>query len=59
MGAYDCAEVCKLVGTYMSSLISGKHNKKDFRLYCDDRLCVVKNKSGPETEDQEKHTKDI
>ena len=50
MGAYDGAEVCKLVGTYMLSLISDKHNKKDFWLYRDDWLGVVKNKSGPETE---------
>ena len=50
MGAYDGAEVCELVGTYMLYLISEKYNKKDFRLYRDDRLGVVKNKSGPETE---------
>ena len=45
MGAYDGAEVCKLVGTYMLSLISEKYNKKDFGLYRDDGLGVVKNKS--------------
>ena len=48
MGAYDGAEVCKLVGTYMLSLISEKYNKKDFGLYRDDGLGVVKTKSGPE-----------
>ena len=40
----------ELVGTYMLSLISEKHNKKDFRLYRDDGLGVVKNKNGPELE---------
>ena len=28
MGAYNGAEVCELVGTYMLSLISEKYNKK-------------------------------
>ena len=46
MGAYDCAEACKLVGTY----ISEKYNKRDFGLYRDDVLGVIKNESGPETE---------
>ena len=50
MGAYDGAEVCELVGTYMIFLISQKHNKKYSGLYRDDGLPVVKNKSGPETE---------
>ena len=49
MGAYDGAEVCKLVGTCTLRLISGKYNKKDFRLYRYDGLRVVKNKNGPET----------
>ena len=48
MGASDGAEVCKLVGTYTLCLISGKYNKKDFRLYRYDGLRVVKNKNGPE-----------
>ena len=42
--ANDGAEVCELVGTYILSLTSEKYNKKDFRLYCDDGLVVVKNK---------------
>ena len=45
MGAYD-----ELVGTYMLSLILEKYNKKDFGLYRDDGLGVVKNKSGRKTE---------
>ena len=43
IGAYDVAEVCELVGTYMLSPISEKYNEKDFGLYRDDRLGVVKN----------------
>ena len=48
MGAYGGGEVCELVGRYMLYLVSEKHNKKDFGLYRDDGLGVVKNKSGPE-----------
>ena len=59
MGAYDGAEVCELVGTYMLSLISEKYNKKDFGLYRDDGLGVVKNKSGPETEKIKKNIQKI
>ena len=50
MGAYDGAEVCELVGTYMFFRISEKYNKTDFRLCRYERLGVVKHKSGPETE---------
>ena len=39
----------------MLSFISGKYNKADFGLYCDDGLGVVKNKSGPETEKIQKN----
>ena len=59
MGAYDGAEVCELVGTYMFSLISEKYNKKDFGLYRDDGLGVVKSKSGPETEKIKKNIQKI
>ena len=50
MAAYDGAEVCELVGTYMIFLMSQKNEKKYSGLYCDDGLPVVKNKSGSETE---------
>ena len=39
----QCAKLCELRGTYMVFLISEKHNDKDFRLYRDDGLGVVKN----------------
>ena len=29
MGAYDAAEVCELVGTYMLNALSKKYNKND------------------------------
>ena len=50
MGAYDGAEVCELVGTYMLNLLSKKYNKNDFGLYRNDGLAVLKNKSGPQSE---------
>ena len=59
MGAYDGGEVCELVGTYMLSLISENYNKKDFGLYHDGGLGVVKNKSGPETEKIKKNIQKI
>ena len=47
MGAYDGAEVCELVGTYMLNVLSKKYNKNNFELYRDDELTVLKNQSGP------------
>ena len=59
MGAYDGAEVYQLVGTYTLSLISGKYNK-DFVLYRDDGLGMVKNKiEKPETEKIKKNIEEI
>ena len=54
MGAYDGAEVCKLVGIYMLSLISERCNKEDVGLYRDDGLSVFKNRSGPQNEPTKK-----
>ena len=59
MGAHDGAEACEILGTYMLSLISKKYIKKDFGLYRDDGLGVVKNKCGPETEKIKKNTQKI
>ena len=50
MGAYDGAEVCKLVGTYMLNLLSKKYKKNDFGLSRNDGLAVVKNRSGVQSE---------
>ena len=58
MGA-DGAEVCELVGTYMLNLLSKKYNKNDFGLYRDDGLVVLKNKSGPQSEQVKKNIQKI
>ena len=50
MEAYDGAEVCELVGTYMLSILAEKYNKDDMGLYRDDGLAVFKNASGPQNE---------
>ena len=50
MGAYDGAEVCELVGTYLLYEIAKLYEKKDIGLYRDDGLAVFKNKSGPKPE---------
>ena len=59
MGAYDGAEVCKLVGTYMLNLLSKKYSKNDFGLYRDDGLAVLKNNSGPQSEQVKKNIQKI
>ena len=48
MGAYDGAEVCELVGTYLLHLIGRKY--KNVGLYRDDGLAAFKNMSGPQAE---------
>ena len=50
MGAYDGAEVCELVGTYILHQIGSKYNRKNVGLYRDDGLAVFKDISGPEAE---------
>ena len=59
MGAYDGAEVCEVVGTYMLNLLSKKYNKNYFGLYRDDILALLKNKSGPQSEQVKKDTQKI
>ena len=59
MGAYDGAEVCELVGTYMLNVLSKKYNKNDFGLYRDDGLAVLKKKSGPQSEQVKKNIQKI
>ena len=50
MGAYDGAELCELVGTFLLYKISLKYNKNNIGLYRDDGLAVFKNVSGPKSE---------
>ena len=59
MGAYDGAEVCELVGTYMLNVLSKKYSKNDFGHYPDDGLAVLKNKSGPQSEQVKKNIQKI
>ena len=54
MGAFDGAEVCELVGTYLLSLLSKKCKKSDVGLYRDDGLAVFMNMSGPQSERMKK-----
>ena len=50
MGAYDGAEVCELVGTFLLEKISEICNEGDIGLYRDDGLAVFRNKSGTHLE---------
>ena len=59
MGAYDGAEVCELLGTYMLNVLSKKHKKNYLELYQDDGLAVLKNKSGPQSEKVKKNIQKI
>ena len=59
MDTYDRAEVCELVGTYMLNVLSKKYNKNDFGHYPDDELAVLKNKSGPQSEQVKKNIQKI
>ena len=50
MDAYDGAEVCELIGTFMMTLLSKHINKVHIRLYRDDGLAILQNTSSPEAE---------
>ena len=50
VGAYDGAEVCELVGTFLLDKVSEKYEKYSIGLYRDDGLSVFKNKSGTQLE---------
>ena len=54
MGAYDGAEVCELIGVFMSSLLSKHMKKNHIGLYRDDGLTVLTNTSGQEAENLKK-----
>ena len=55
MGAYDGAEVCELMGTYMLNVLSKKYSKNDVGFDQDDGLAVLKKKSGPQSEQVKKN----
>ena len=50
MGCYDGAEICELVGIYIQNKLCKLINKKDFGLYRDDGLGILRKTSGPEAE---------
>ena len=54
MGAYDGAEVCELVGTFLLEKISEICNKSNIGLYRDDGLSIFRNKSGTQLEKMKK-----
>ena len=54
MGAYDGAEVCELVGTFLLEKISEVCNKSNIGLYRDDGLSIFRNKSGTQLEKMKK-----
>ena len=45
MGAYDGAEVCELVGTFLLDKISENYEKNSIGLYRDDGLSDLKTKA--------------
>ena len=55
MGAYDEAEVCKLVGTFLLYKLSLKYNKNGIGLYHDDGLAIFKNISVPKSKKSKKN----
>ena len=54
MGCYDGAEMCKLVGIHIQNKLYKLMNKKDFGLYRDDGLGILRNTSGPEADRKRK-----
>ena len=54
MDAYDGAEVCELVGTFLLEEISEICNKSNIGLHRDDGLSIFRNKSGTQLEKMKK-----
>ena len=55
MGCCDGAEICELVGIYIQDKLCKLMNKKDFGLYRDDGLGILRNTSGPEADQKRKN----
>ena len=59
MGAYDGAEACELVGTFLLEKIGEICNDGDIGLYRDDGLAIFRNKCGAQLEEKkERNCKD-
>ena len=54
MGCYDGAKICELVGIYIQSKLCKLMKRKDFGLYRDDGLGILRNTSGPEADRKRK-----
>ena len=54
MGAYDGAEVCEPVGTFILEKITEICNEGEIRLYRDDGIAIFRNKSGTQLEEIKK-----
>ena len=54
MGCYDGTEICELVGIYIQKKLCKLMNKKDFGLYRDDGLGILRSTSGPEADRKRK-----
>ena len=50
MGIHDRAEVCELVGLYIMSKLLSNFSKVDIDLCRDNRLVILRNKNGKETD---------
>ena len=59
MGCYDGAEICKLVGIYIQNMLCKLMKKKDFGLYRDGGLRILRNTSGPKAKKTQEHYQDI
>ena len=55
MGAFDGAQVCKLVGNFLLHKLSEKYERKNLALYHDNGLAIFKNFNGPDSEKIKKH----
>ena len=54
MGAYDGAETCELVGTFLFYKLSLKDNKNNIGLYRNDGLAIFKHVNGSKSEKAKK-----
>ena len=59
MGIYDGAEVCKLLGTFISPKLGNIIDKKNRGIYCDDGLVILRNTNAREIEKMRKIVKEI
>ena len=50
VGCYDGAEICELVRSYIQNKLCKLMNKKDFGLYRDNGIGILRNTSGPEAD---------